>query len=324
MHLRLPLAILVVAVAFAGCADSSAGTGKDVTGGRAGGFTVPGMVVDEQGLPLPGAAVAIAYESNLTVVVNATSDAQGRFRVGPIAPGDWIILVNVPGFEVFTRKIKVTDDGFRGEIRAPLRAIAVPVAYKETFPTTIHVQYGAAWAAGGDFNQGCIQPSYTCNAFSYPSANLPLYSADPKLTPLSTIVLEETWQANSPVCAKAVALDLYNPDAPSTNFPSFENPHYWTNYPSTRTATSNPVVMVIPRNESGNTDAIDDPARLEKNGGDKLIVKGNWTLRHFPPGKGITNLPVDANCFTDQRFFIYWSTFYLDPAPPGFSGRPPS
>ncbi|MBI2077346.1 MAG: carboxypeptidase regulatory-like domain-containing protein [Euryarchaeota archaeon] len=285
---------------------------------------VPGMVVDDQGLPLAGAAVAVAHESNLTVIANVTSDAQGRFKVGPAPRGDWLLVINAPGFETFARKIKIGDEGFRGELRAPLRPIPVPVPYKETFPTTIHVEYGAAWAAGGDFNQGCLQPSYTCNAFAYPSANIQLYAADPKLTPLATIVLEETWQANSPVCAKAAALDLYNPDAPSTNFPSFDNPHYWTNYPSTRAKTSNPITMVIPRDEEGNTDAMNDPKRLEKNGGDKLIVKGNWTLRHFPPGKGITNLPVDANCFTDQKFFIYWSTFYYDVAAPAFSALPPT
>jgi hypothetical protein len=53
-----------------------------------------------------------------------------------------------------------------------------------------------------------------------------------------------------------------------------------------------------------------------------MLARGNWTVRNFPPGKGVTNLLADVNCFTDQTFDLLWTNFYLDPAPVDFSARP--
>ncbi|HLE48194.1 MAG TPA: carboxypeptidase-like regulatory domain-containing protein, partial [Candidatus Thermoplasmatota archaeon] len=154
MRAPAPLFILLVSMVVAGCAESSGGAQKSGPSKDGDGFFVPGSIIDEQGLPVGNANVAVAHPSNLTVIRNATSDAQGKFRIGPIPVGDWVIMIDAKGFETFTRTIKITDDGYRGELRAPLRAIAIPVPFKESFPTTIHVQYGVGYQAGGDFNQG--------------------------------------------------------------------------------------------------------------------------------------------------------------------------
>jgi hypothetical protein len=79
--------------------------------------------------------------------------------------------------------------------------------------------------------------------------------------------------------------------------------------------------MVIPRNASDDPDALDAQWRVDSNGG-KMLARGNWTVRNFPPGKGVTNLLADVNCFTDQTFDLLWTNFYLDPAPVDFSARP--
>ena len=149
---------------------------------------------------------------------------------------------------------------------------------------------------------------------------------DPERTPVATIILEQKWLPNSAICAKAINVGLYNPKAPSTANPSATNPHYWTNDPHPTFKITSPIWMRIPRNETGNPDAIDDPTRheryLKEDKEDWLPVKGNWTVRDFPPGKGLTNQAADINCFTQQKVDIFWTAFFLDPSPIDFSARP--
>lgn len=316
---------VTAAVLLAGCSGSQAGTLDDVNAAEPldpeDGARVAGIVVDDQLQPIAGAVVAILDEAG-TPVNQATSDDLGQFDFGIVRAGGWALAAQALGYESVSKPLRVDPGVDQTEIKLVLTALAVAEPYFETKTGSILIQYGLAWQVAGDFNDGCILPGVTCQGIAYPSPNVRFSADDPEEAPLATIVLEEAWTPNSPVCAKAIAIDVYNPDAPSTSNPSFTNAHYWTNYPSKRYKTTSPVVIVIPRNESGNTDAIEDPDRIQKNGGDELLVKGNWTIRHFPPGKGLTNLVADANCFTDQRFEIFWTTFYIDPAPPGFSARP--
>lgn len=325
-RISLPGSLLVTAaILLAGCSGSQAGTPNEANatvrvdpedGGR-----VAGIVVDDQLQPISGALVAVLDEAG-TPANQATSDEAGQFDLGIVRAGEWMLAAQALGYESVSKPLRVEVGVDQLEIKFVLTVIPIAEPYHETKTGSILIQYGLAWQVAGDFNDGCIAPGVTCQGIAFPSPNARFSADDPEEAPLATIVLEETWKANSAICAKAIAIDLYNPDAPSTSNPSFSNAHYWTNYPSKRYGTTSPVVMAIPRNESGNTDAIEDPDRIQKNGGDVLLVKGNWTIRHFPPGKGLTNLIVDANCFTDQRFEIFWTTFYLDPAPPNFSARP--
>ena len=284
------------------------------------GARVSGQVLDPETLPVVSAIVSLHDAKSFQLQRNASTDDQGAFDFGKVAAGDWVLAVTAVGFEEATRNITVIS-GLDQTVRMSLQPIPVGVAYYETQTGTVTIQYGVAWSVGGDFNRGCIQPMITCQAFVEAASAHEFTTDDPKLSPLMTLVIEDVWEANSPVCAKSVAVDIYNPDNYGTNSPTKENPHYWTNNPHDSWGITSPVVMVIPREEGGNPDAIDDPARIEKNGGERLWVRGDWVVRHFPPGTGLTNLPVDANCFTEQQFDIFWTSFYKDPAPAGFSAR---
>lgn len=320
---RFPTAaafLILLAVVLSGCAKAPA-TSDVVQGtGHSDGARVTGKVVDEQLAPVVNGTVAVQDSKNLSVVGRTTTGEDGRFDLGKVPAGTWVISVQAAGFHAFSREFAVSS-GIDQDLTLTLSAIPVAEAYHETQIASIQIDYGVAWSIGGDFNRGCIQPSVTCQAYANPSANEYFWAEDPKNAKLQTIILEEVWTPNSPVCARAMAVDVYNPDAPSTTAPNTENPHYWTNYPSEKWSTSSPIIMVIPRNEPGNTDAINDPGRIERNGNDELMARGNWTVRHFPPGVGLTNLPADVNCFTDQRFDIFWTAFYLDPAPADFTAR---
>ena len=315
----LTAAALFLTVVFAGCAGEPAGpaSAPPVQGD---GARVSGTVLDPETLPVVGAVVSLHDAKSFELQRNASTDPEGNFDFGKVAAGNWVLAVSAAGFHDATRNITVLA-GVDQSVRILLDPIPVGVAYYETQTGTVTIQYGLAWSIGGDFNRGCIYPMVTCQAFVEAASAHEFTTDDPKLAPLMTIIIEDVWEANSPVCAKSVAVDLYNPDNSGTTWPSTDNPHYWTNNPHESWGITSPVVMVIPREQLGNADAIDDPGRIEKNGGERLWVRGDWVLRHFPPGSGLTGLPIDANCFTEQQFDIFWTTFYKEPAPEGFTAR---
>jgi hypothetical protein len=314
----LAAAAVLLTVVLAGCAGEPKAAEVPVVEGD--GAVVSGQILDPETLPVVGAVVSLHDTKSFQLVRNATSDGSGYFDFGKVGVGNWVVAVTALGFEEHTKNITVLA-GVDQTVKIQLVPIPVGVAYHETQTGTVTIQYGVAWSVGGDFNRGCIYPMVTCQAMVESTTAHEFTTDDPKLSPLTTIVIEDVWEANSAVCAKAVAVDLYNPDNSGTSWPSKENPHYWTNNPHESWSVTSPVVMVIPREEAGNPDSIDDPGRIERNGGERLWVRGDWVLRHFPPGSGLTNLPADVNCFTEQQFDIFWTTFYKEAAPAGFTAR---
>jgi hypothetical protein len=311
---------LVLAIALAGCAASPQASPNSAPPVVGDGAMLGGQILTPEQLPVVAAIVSLHDSKTFELRRNTTTGSEGHFDFGKVPVGNWIVAIIAPGYEDKSNNVTILA-GVDQHIRVILQPIPVGVAYYETQTGTVTIQYGVAWSIGGDFNRGCIYPMVTCQAFVEAASAHEFTTDDPKLAPLTTIVIEDVWEANSPVCAKTIAVDLYNPDNSGTTWPSKDNPHYWTNNPHESWSITSPVVMVIPREQLGNMDAIDDPQRIEKNGGERLWVRGDWVLRHFPPGSGLTNLPVDANCFTEQQFDIYWTTFYKEPAPTDFSAR---
>src|SRR5260370_41073642 len=58
---------------------------------------IVGRVTDEQGMPLPGAAVE-ATGPALQGSATAVTDSQGRYRLAPGPPGTYVPAVAIPGF----------------------------------------------------------------------------------------------------------------------------------------------------------------------------------------------------------------------------------
>src|SRR5690242_16976179 len=62
--------------------------------------TVSGRVLDPSGAGLPGAAVKLDTR-------NTTSDAEGRFLILSVTPGEYRLTVSAPGFASHTARIPV-------------------------------------------------------------------------------------------------------------------------------------------------------------------------------------------------------------------------
>jgi hypothetical protein len=312
--------LVLVSLLLAGCSGAKGDIKQETSPG---GQPLAGQVINDQQNPIANATVLLTGKKDAALVARAQTDEQGLFRLGKVPYGEFVLAVQANGYAAPVPRNILLVRGAESDmthLKITLSPVPVIEPYHITEPKTLTIQIGFAYQVNGDFNQGCISPSVTCNAYAYPLPNAYFRSEDPAKTPWRAAVIEESWTSTSALCAKTLAVDVYNPDAPSTQDPTRGNPHYWTNYPSEKWKTTSPIVMVIPRNETGNADAVNHPERMAKNGGE-MLVRGNWTVRNFPPGKGLTNLPVDANCFTDQKFDIFWTTFYLDAPPLGFTAR---
>ncbi|HUR34788.1 MAG TPA: TonB-dependent receptor [Vicinamibacterales bacterium] len=66
--------------------------------------SVGGRVVDQQGMVVPGAAVT-ARQTETNLVIDTTTDSDGRFRFGYMKLGPWTLTVSLPGFVTVTRSL---------------------------------------------------------------------------------------------------------------------------------------------------------------------------------------------------------------------------
>ncbi|MBU8898806.1 carboxypeptidase-like regulatory domain-containing protein [Corallococcus sp. M34] len=75
-------------------------------------YRVSGRVVDESGTPLPGAQVTVFHRAHSRYFEGHTG-ADGRFRVGPLPPGDYSFVVTHPGFlgsDIFEASVTGEED----------------------------------------------------------------------------------------------------------------------------------------------------------------------------------------------------------------------
>jgi hypothetical protein len=318
--IRIASLLLVASLIVSGCAGGQSQSAQTEPSssviadeGLTDGGTIRGLVVDDQNAPVSGVEIGLKG-----VAVTATSDDAGAFSIENLEPGEHTLFAQRLGYESSSKQVTVAAQEVV-DVTLVLEPLPIAEAYKETIPKSITIDVGLGWSVGGDSGQGCPAAGVACNSAAYPGADTKFKLSDPKGTPLASIVFEASWTANSAVCAKTLRLRLYSPGA-NTGNPSDKNFGHWTNDPHPRWKITNPVVMDIPRAPDGTKDAIDSPERMELNGGE-LTVKGDWTARTFPPGRGLTNTPVDLNCFTQQKIDLWMSAFYLEPAPVGFSAR---
>ncbi len=80
---------------------------------------VSGQVFDSTGKAVPGAAVALVRPST-QVKVTTTSDARGEYILPPVAPGNYELTVNAPGFAAWVDKGIVLEIGANRVVDATL------------------------------------------------------------------------------------------------------------------------------------------------------------------------------------------------------------
>jgi len=72
---------------------------------------IRGVVVDSGGLPIPGAAIVVT-SPNMLGDRSLTSDADGRWRAPALAPGEYAVQVEKPGFSTYrTQGIRIVPGG---------------------------------------------------------------------------------------------------------------------------------------------------------------------------------------------------------------------
>ncbi len=93
--------------------------------------TVKGVVVDKEGSPLPGATVTLENKAMAIVGLGGVTNAQGEFRITPVAPGKgYALRVSLPGYQ----KIEFTLEVYSG------KTIVQNVTLREAMTERVQVQ----------------------------------------------------------------------------------------------------------------------------------------------------------------------------------------
>lgn len=86
--------------------------------------TIYGLVVDEEGNPLPGATVTLTGTGLMGQRTYITSEA-GRFRFPALSPGEYQIRVEMPGFKTIVRKGLIVRVGQTTEVKIEMPMSAI-------------------------------------------------------------------------------------------------------------------------------------------------------------------------------------------------------
>lgn len=66
---------------------------------------IAGVVVDEDGAPLPWAVVSLGGASPEHRDIGAVTDDEGRYRFGRLEPGVYTVLVNAEGYPLREKEV---------------------------------------------------------------------------------------------------------------------------------------------------------------------------------------------------------------------------
>ena len=153
--------------------DLGEGT-SDTTG------AIAGYVVDEAIRPIGGVTLRTTDGA-----ASATSDDNGFFLMGDLAPGTYIVQATATGFaDVQAAAVDVVA-GETATVKVQMAHVTVPVAYHDVFPFEGYMQ---AWGTIGQWAVEIVAPTSLCQC-TYaltPSGNV------------TAIVLEAFWEATIP------------------------------------------------------------------------------------------------------------------------------
>jgi len=116
-----PVPILALLIALTGLSFAQSSTGS-----------ITGLVRDTTGEPLPGAHVSL-LSGERTAVAGARSDVDGRFLLGKVQPGRYVLAVSLPGFQDRRFPVNVSG-GAEAKVEAVLEI--APVEAEVTVTST--------------------------------------------------------------------------------------------------------------------------------------------------------------------------------------------
>ncbi|MBI2077671.1 MAG: carboxypeptidase regulatory-like domain-containing protein [Euryarchaeota archaeon] len=282
------LSVLLVLL-LAGCAGRgapSAATAAPTIAPAADAGTVDGIVVDEEQRPLGGADVWLAADESR----RAITDGGGRFVLRDVPGGDQTLRAGAKGYDEAEQRVAVIA-GESATVTFVLAIRPVAVARSSTYMAEAIIELGVNVL--GIYHYSNQSGSDYRDIF---------YDVTPDAR---SAVVGLRWTAVSPLSAKWMFLGVYLSDRQCVRVCDLVN----------GTEGRSPLV--------GRADGLD--ARIADRGG-ALTVNPYLEIR--PPCRPATvgscpsNPDAVAQVAQDQRFQLYTSVFFVDPAPVGYSPFP--
>lgn len=322
MRVRFLLAIFVMTgLAVSGClggdGDASADPASDPTGPAAfdeetGG--IEGVVTDEEAKPVAGAQVGV-----LGLALETVTDADGRFVFDNVAPGRQSVVVQKLGYESASRAVEVVA-GQSVSLQFTIAQIVVHEAYHLSIPKTGYfectwrysaVLVGASGPCGYTNVNGTTGNPLDQYVFTN-SERKWNYGADPGAM---SVLNEMVWTAGSAATGDNLRIFFSYADRSSQ-------------HTFCQADGFSPLVMKWEREEvdedsdweceigSEGNQPSDEPDTIDLEEGMKLqtfVSVGVARVADTSTGQGFAY---------DQRFEIWFSMFYWEPAPADFSALP--
>lgn len=175
--------------ALGGCVNDSRTAG---VAGPAGldsdSLAIEGLVVDQELVPVGQATVAVDGPG----IVSQT-DAEGRFRLGPLEVGTYVVVAEKPGYASASTTVRVSNEG-TAPVTLTLAAMALDVPYHQT---EVHVTFVICWISSQVGNVPCtklVDYQAGTNLSSTEKFAFPFRIANPGL---SELLIEHNWRAQS-------------------------------------------------------------------------------------------------------------------------------
>ena len=359
--MRVPVVVLVLVVgALSGCvgAESSDatqdGNGPGVTAGPAafddttGG--IEGSVTDTELVPVAGALVGILTSASSAEPITVMTDEAGRFSISHVPPGSQTLQVSALGYGSTSKRVEVVP-GQVATVQLVIEKIAIETARSFTNVYKLALDaYMYRLTPQCMFLSDSLPPSgvgpvednrnrlKTCSGQRLgcdPSANCEVHFTDefgPNMT-WTAMVLEMTWQAQSGATGKSFMLDLNAPNITRGNGGSINqaSPYTWFKMQGRAPIVirvDNPDALVernIPPSDwhswpDNEGCTAPDPAGAGNCDWFYRVFGGYCDLSSILGECGTT--PVDVGISQGNTATVYFSGFYLDPAPDGFTALP--
>lgn len=280
-------AILIVAIAFAGCSSGGEDAGGELTApsdGSIGDGTsrLVVLVTDDTLLPLQNVSVALLEVEDSLRMTNA----DGHASYDGLEPGSYTVAVQRLGYESVAKKVTLEPDAEQ-TVSVELRSVVVAATFFESFPYVGHLGCGA----------GVVVTTVTWNCVV--SSNHQVTWDTEVRGDVMTILGELVWERSSSFSAQAFNLVAGMDE--TCNPCSFEHGYGGQTGPS-------PVILRVDGDDGG-LDGMEDP-------------KATYEVRHriwVPGDSGEATMVVIV---LEQPVELWVTTFYGEPMAAGFTAIP--
>lgn len=336
--------VAMVAAGLAGClgGGDTTGTGDDpsepVVTEETG--AIRGVVTDEEGLPVEGAAVAAQLEGQ--TVKETTTDESGEYVLGNLDPGTYRVFVQALGHDAAGRDANVVA-GEETTLDFTLGAVAVQEAHQTTYTQVGHIQCSTRAYPGVPL-AGFIDPGWytgvaVCGVpgvFGLPPAPVGspdkfilFYNLDEANT--EELYLEMTWESTQSLGRGLSVIMELNDTANVEGIPPLgsdtgESPLFVHADRADMYATEN----ATERAQENDTDVpeqhcLEDMCEIQT----RAFAEANTTNLDWPtdpPDVPVVGPPpdrlLDVGVVFDQRFDQYLTSFHFQEKPEGYTALP--